>query len=118
MGRRLAGLSADLADAARNMQALVFQLENGMIDADEFRDKMGDLVSDAKLATDELIKIDGVGFASVQSGLATLAGMLDFVAQKAAAARAAMPAGVTTGTPMGVGDIQMPPTESAPRMSP
>ncbi|SEB41041.1 hypothetical protein [Rhodobacter sp. 24-YEA-8] len=104
-------LASDLDAPAGNMEALVFQFENGMIEADEFQAKMGDLIADARTSTAELTKIDDVGFATVIGGLEKLAEMLGFVAQKGREARASLPAGVTTGTPIqGGADANMPPT--------
>lgn len=104
-------LAADLRNIAQNMDALVVQLENGMIEADEFHSKMGDLITRARSATGELQSIDGVGFATVIGGLERLADMLGFVAEKGREARASMPSAVTTGTPLsGPVDGLMPPT--------
>lgn len=104
-------LSRDLADTAGNMESLVVQFENGMIEADEFQAKMGDLITDARTSAAELTRIDEVGFSTVIGGLEKLAGMLGHVADKAREARAAMPGAVTTGTPLsGSADGLMPPT--------
>lgn len=115
-------LAASLDDAARNMRALVGQLNAGMIDGDKFRQMLGEVISDASDATDELMAIDGVGFSSVLAGLDTLARMLGFVEQKGKDARAALPGSLPmdTGTPLSSADIDglLPPTTNVVTTSP
>ncbi|MCB5409161.1 hypothetical protein [Pseudogemmobacter faecipullorum] len=103
-------MAGEIERAANNMDALAFQLEQGWIEADEFQIKMSDTIRDARTATEEVGKLDGIGFGMVLGGLSRLAAMLEYVAQKGREARDAMPLGQTTGIPL-TGDVDglMPP---------
>lgn len=75
-------LSYDLGRAADNMMALVVQLENGMIDMEKFNEGLLLVLTRATNATDELKKIDEVGFTTVITGIINVGGALQTIIEK------------------------------------
>lgn len=115
-----------LAQASTEMRQLADDFEAGTIDGETFRAKMAEVQRAARDAFDTLDDADRVNFSGAISEVDRLGGVVETVATKAKALydwlKAASGAGdevagVTTGTPMTVDDIQMPPTSSAPRTS-
>lgn len=116
-----------LAQASNEMRKLADDFADGAIDAETFRAKMDELQRAASAAFNALDDADRVNFSGAISEVDRLGGVIASVtikAQqlyswlKAAAGAGSEAAGVTTGTPLAVGDIQMPPAEGAPRTSP
>lgn len=116
-----------LAQASTEMRKLADDFAAGTIDGETFRTKMDEIQRAASAAFDALDDADRVNFSGAISEVDRLGGVIAAVTTKvqqlyawlkAAAGAGGEAAGVTTGTPMGVGDIQMPPTENAPRTSP
>lgn len=93
----------------------------GEISAEEFENRVGAARDNVSGLVADMGDVNGVSFSAVIARLGTLGTALQIATGLARALRSALPGaapGMTTGTPLTAGDIQMPPTSSAPTSSP